>query len=338
MLGTPAYMAPEQARGEIDTVDERADVFGLGSILCEILCGQPPYMGKTGADVHRMAQRADLEDALNRLDACGADAELVALAKSCLAPAPKDRPRDAGMVLAALSAHLAGAEHRLREAGLAQARAETLAAGERKRRMLAVALAASVLAIGLLGAGGWVWVSHDRLRRAEAVSIDVNSALDDAVRNVDLARMTAGDDPAPWVRAIEAARRAEALVARGEASEELRNRVRTVLAGVEREKAVAEAVEKDRHMVERLAGVHNDLGVHQDWQKADAEYAAAFRGYGVDLDAIDPDEAGAILAASPVARRACQCAGPVGLSASGAMVAEFGRSETFGRGRQGGRP
>src|SRR5262249_7138483 len=44
LLGTPAYMPPEQANGDVALMDRRADVFGLGAILCEILTGKPPYV------------------------------------------------------------------------------------------------------------------------------------------------------------------------------------------------------------------------------------------------------------------------------------------------------
>jgi hypothetical protein len=86
-------MPPEQANAEWDRVDARADAFGLGGLLCAILTGQPPFAG--GPD---QARRADLAEARARLDGCGADAELVGLAKACLSPEVEDRPRDAGEV------------------------------------------------------------------------------------------------------------------------------------------------------------------------------------------------------------------------------------------------
>jgi serine/threonine-protein kinase len=301
VLGTPSYMAPEQARGELDTLDERADVFGLGSILCEILSGQPAYVGRKGAELYRMAERADTREAFDRLEGCGADAELVLLAKSCLAAAPKDRPRDAGTVLAGLTAYLDGAERRLREAGLAKAMAETSAAEERKRRTLSVALAASVLVTGLLAAGGWAWQNNERVKRLESVRNEVNRALDSAAIKRNQARRAPGGDRTLWVQAIEAARRAESLLTRSDGDIELRNRVKVVLSSIERERDELESSEKDRRMVERLAEIHNDLGVHHDVKRVDAEYAAAFREYGVDVDAGEPAASGAKLAASPVA-------------------------------------
>ncbi len=48
-IGTPAYMPPEQARGALDEIDERSDVYALGAILYEILSSRPPYQGDSAA-------------------------------------------------------------------------------------------------------------------------------------------------------------------------------------------------------------------------------------------------------------------------------------------------
>ena len=114
VLGTPGYMAPEQARGEIDALDERADVFGLGSILCEILTGAPAFVGRSSDEALRKAGRGDLADAYARLETCGAETELIALAKDCLTPERDDRLQNAGLVSERINAYQTGVQERLR--------------------------------------------------------------------------------------------------------------------------------------------------------------------------------------------------------------------------------
>jgi serine/threonine-protein kinase len=57
VVGTPAYMAPEQAEGRLNEIDQRTDIFGLGAILYEILTGQPPFVGSNTLEVLKKAIR-----------------------------------------------------------------------------------------------------------------------------------------------------------------------------------------------------------------------------------------------------------------------------------------
>lgn len=88
VLGTPHYMAPEQARGETDTLDRRADVYGLGATLYFLLTGEPPLGGDQAMEVlHRIAEQ---EPRPPRELAPDVPADLSAIALKCL---EKERAR-----------------------------------------------------------------------------------------------------------------------------------------------------------------------------------------------------------------------------------------------------
>ncbi|MCA8938219.1 MAG: hypothetical protein KDB07_00295, partial [Planctomycetes bacterium] len=98
----PAYMAPEQANGELAFVNERSDVFGLGAILHELLSGLPPIAGDTMMQVLTNAAKGRYRD-LNET-APFAPPELVAIANYAMAKEPSDRPESATELADSLTA------------------------------------------------------------------------------------------------------------------------------------------------------------------------------------------------------------------------------------------
>jgi PAS domain S-box-containing protein len=89
-LGTPAYMAPEQSAGQLDLIDRRTDVYGLGAILYEILTGAPPFTGRTTEEVLRKVREE--EPAPPRHLWPEVPPALEALCLRALAKQPADRP------------------------------------------------------------------------------------------------------------------------------------------------------------------------------------------------------------------------------------------------------
>jgi serine/threonine-protein kinase len=148
VMGTLSNVPPELARGELERIDRRSDVFGLGAILCEVLTGQPPFIGTSG-EVKVKAQTGDLGQALRRLEASGAGRDLVAQARSCLSARPKDRPADAAAVANVLAAHLDAAQKGLWERWASRIRADATTAELHKRRQVQLALVVAVVLLAV---------------------------------------------------------------------------------------------------------------------------------------------------------------------------------------------
>jgi eukaryotic-like serine/threonine-protein kinase len=280
-IGTYAYMPPEQAEGLVERVNARADVFALGSILCEVLTGAPAYTGRTGDEVRRKARLGDLADAKNRLHDSGADANLVKLALECLAPEPGDRPRDARAVATRLADHQSAVEERLRAAELARVAAQTRADGERRQRRLALALVGSVLGLILFGATMWI----DRAARHQRTRAVIDVELTKASNNQDRAKAEPTRAVTFLTKALEHAQRARSHAFTGEVNGLLRSQTEERIAEVD---TLLAAARQQESLVESLAIIPWRVGLALDPERADREYAEAFRKAGFDIDHGDP--------------------------------------------------
>jgi len=276
VMGTPAYMPPEQAMGEIEKLDERSDVFALGAILCEILTGKPPYV-EGDKQLLVQAAEAKLDSVYARLDTCGADADLVQIAKRCLAPAPPVRYKDAGELVGVVGAHLAAIAERAQTADREAAVARAKAAEERKRRRLTVALAAAVVCAVVTTGVGLYWVDREQRRSLELALIPVQDAKDAAL----LAHGEARSDLSKWEAAYEAASRlvASAKVTDGADIDQARALLEQVRTDRRRAEEAAKAAARDQRLVERLEEIYT-------WRGGDFEEGAQAKAYLKALDGL----------------------------------------------------
>ncbi|HEX2686684.1 MAG TPA: serine/threonine-protein kinase [Kofleriaceae bacterium] len=154
VMGTPAYMAPEQARGE--PLDQRADVFALGAMLYHLLAGVPPYKARTATDVIAAAALGKVVPLADREP--GAPPDLVAIVVRAMAPLPSDRYGDAGELAIELRRFLTGQ--------LVSAHRYTAAqrVGRFVRRHRAAVTIAIVAAIGFAAGGAFAVrrILHER--------------------------------------------------------------------------------------------------------------------------------------------------------------------------------
>lgn len=251
VMGTPAYMPPEQARGEVDFMDERSDVFSLGAILCEILTGAPPYLGSS-AEAIQQASEARLEDCLGRLEDCDADEELKGIAIEALAPMRSARPRNAGALADQLSRYLHSVEDRLRESQIEAAQQRTRVIAAQRARRLTVGLAISIGALVVLTLSAW-WGFESLANSRELAATQRLAASSGTLRSLwGEARGTQVGDLSPWMRADTAASALDTALRSPHVGEQQRQELQSLLTSFESEKASAEAESAAFHRDEAL--------------------------------------------------------------------------------------
>lgn len=182
ILGTPAYMPPEQAVAGRRHLSLAVDVFALGGILFEILTGERLYRRRSDSSVLAQAAACDLVEPLKRLDVPHVDPTLRALCRECLAADPEARPATAELVTDRVTAYLADAQNRRQQAEIERSSAEAVAHEAQKRQRTVLAFVGAIGAITLLGVVGVVWQwseSRAAERLAETRLAETRQAVDE---------------------------------------------------------------------------------------------------------------------------------------------------------------
>ncbi len=147
VMGTPQYMSPEQARGEIETLDPRSDIYALGTILYQLLALRPPVTGRTTSEIISKVSSGQVEPlgtgGGSHLPGGHIPDSLAAVVEKAMAFEPADRYASTEELQADLTAYQSGFATRAENAGAWK----HLCLLVQRHRIAAAAIAASLLLI-----------------------------------------------------------------------------------------------------------------------------------------------------------------------------------------------
>ena len=217
VFGTPAYMPPEQAQGQVAEIDERSDIFSLGGVLYHMLTLQPPYTGRTVGESLIAASRHRLEPPCRRAPAARIPRELDAIVMKAMAAEKSARYASVGDLQADLVAWQAHRSTRAWSAGpiesvLKWTRRNRAAVYTGAVAALALVVATVIFVLGLVEARDTARAEATRARDAEADSRQQAERARAAERDALVAR---GEAQTEAAAAAVARRQAEISLADG---------------------------------------------------------------------------------------------------------------------------
>jgi tetratricopeptide (TPR) repeat protein len=169
-VGTPSYMAPEQARGQTNVLGPAGDVYALGAILYECLTGRPPFRAATAAETIQQVISQEPAPPSRLNDKVPRDLDTICL--KCLSKEPDRRYASAAALAEDLRRFGEGRPIRARPLGWTE---RSWRWG--RRNPTAAALLATALALVGLASGGGVWLEQQRARHDAELGNDVGTAV-----------------------------------------------------------------------------------------------------------------------------------------------------------------
>jgi serine/threonine protein kinase/WD40 repeat protein len=158
IIGTPSYMAPEQAEGRVRDIGMATDVYALGAILYEMLTGRPPFRGQTPLEtLEAVRTREPVPPGKIRT---GVPRDLETICLKCLRKEPANRYASAEALADDLRRFLTGEPIQARRVSAAS----RLAMWAKRHPALSTTLAISVLVIGTVAGMSYARVIHERDR------------------------------------------------------------------------------------------------------------------------------------------------------------------------------